>query len=416
MASYPIDPRHEYNANVRAIQDSEPVRASTSVGPAFTQIINNVETLRRKIEAIFGFHITIIVDSHAELMLIVASPDGTIALVRQDETQGNRTALYEALNDDWVFLTFFDVDLANYVTHTEMNDAIAAALASIDLSRLDVAVSTRASQVSVGAVGDAASATGSVLARLAELINNRVGAVNATGGTTVAGPANAKLNELLTRIPSGGLTLTGSLGGAARRIGWWVPGTYTWQIPTGITEIWISACGGGGSNFSHAGHHAGGGGGAAILMNRYVVVSNTTLTITVGDAASTTIISGIVTLNGGSNDGTSGGQGGASGTGSLLNNATVFGSNGMSWTNGGLTRHGGGGSLGGGGGAGGSLGAFLTPPTTRWSVQGLDGGRGIAFARGSGGGGGVWGGQGGSGGGGGATGGQGGPGMCLIQW
>jgi hypothetical protein len=49
----------------------------------------------------------------------------------------------------------------------------------------------------IGAADQPASATGTVLQRLLELINNRVGAVNATGGSASAGGANAKLNALI---------------------------------------------------------------------------------------------------------------------------------------------------------------------------------------------------------------------------
>lgn len=163
--------------------------------------------LSSKVESLAGFNISGIVDTHADLMLVdPIPPDGTMYLVKSDETNSGIMAVYQVVGGVWEFLGEFAINLDDFVTLDQLNAAIAA----IDLSNLDVPVSSRASAndllgltTNIGTTGSAASPTGNVMARLSELINNRVGAVNATGGSQTAGGANAKLNEALRLLNLG---------------------------------------------------------------------------------------------------------------------------------------------------------------------------------------------------------------------
>lgn len=252
--------------------------------------------------------------------------------------------------------------------------AVASALANVDLSGLEADLAEILTRI--GTTGQGAVATGSLMQRLLELISNRVGAVNDTGGSTTVGGSNAKLNELLTRLPSTGVTITS--GGAMRSVGWLTSGTYTWQVPPGVTQIWVTACG------------AGGGGSTADLN---------------GLNGGATILSGIVTLNGGGgglpigvgggnsagslSGGTGGGNGGGAG---VLPTPGLGGGHGAG-------PFAGGGSLGAGGSITGTVSIVVTPGAI--GIAAGSSGSVTGTSRGGSGGGG--GGNGGGGGGGGAA-------------
>jgi hypothetical protein len=120
--------------------------ADTKAREKADSLQNNVMNLGLKIDALSGFNITKAVDTHADLMNEDPSAlaDGTLYLVRSDETRDGVTTVYEAISGEWVFLAVFNINLDDYPTINQMNAAIQTALSSIDLSRLDVAVSSRA--------------------------------------------------------------------------------------------------------------------------------------------------------------------------------------------------------------------------------------------------------------------------------
>ena len=86
----------------------------------------------------------------------------------------------------------------------------------------------------VGLTNDAANADGNVLARLREILNNRLGPVNATGGSATAGSANAKLNALINNLVSSNSgSMPGSVGvngGGGGRF-WVFTASTTWTPP-----------------------------------------------------------------------------------------------------------------------------------------------------------------------------------------
>jgi len=196
------------------------------------------------------------VDTHAELLTYSGLEDGTIFLVREDETRGGETNLYEYINGQWVFLAPFGVNLDNYATIDMLNTTVQMAL-----SDLEPLILSRASAAVVGALTDptattvnntntivsmlkgilnvvltnlgnatqaassAATAAISLHQRVRELLDNRVGAVNATGGTNTAGGANAKLNAFIAAALN-----AGGIGAITRmRV---QTGTFTINFPT----------------------------------------------------------------------------------------------------------------------------------------------------------------------------------------
>jgi len=200
-----------------------------------------------------------------------------------------------------------------------------------------------------------------------EIVNPMVRtAMIADGAVTTAKIAD---NAVTTaKIANGAITtekFAQNVGFGMRRREWWVPGTYTWTVPSSLPivevvggigrgEIFITGCGGGGSGAagqpgSRAG--AGGGGGDCIISMRFLVVPGDVLTIIVGSGGQwdsqmgavtggATVVMGVVTLLGGGgggaiNPGLAGGPGGGNGG---SGSAVIGGSGG-----------GGGGSFGGGG-------------------------------------------------------------------
>lgn len=151
-------------------------------------------------------------------------------------------------------------------------------------------------------------------ASVQEIITS-IGETDDTGGSTVAGTVMAKLNKNLSQNESNSADLEfikQLLGSGSQE--WQEPGTYSFQVPTGITKITVTACGGGGGggdggNASSSGGQyrigGGGGGAAAIVKQEYTVTSGSFIEITVGRGGSretngtATIIGNLVTLAGG---------------------------------------------------------------------------------------------------------------------
>ena len=115
--------------------------------------------------------------------------------------------------------------LRSLLDRTGANDVAASATGSINAKSAEIISRIGASNNAANATNDAgvsifarlrslmdrtgandaaANATGNINAKLREIIDNRLGAVNATGGTATAGSANAKLNALLGQIGASG--------------------------------------------------------------------------------------------------------------------------------------------------------------------------------------------------------------------
>jgi hypothetical protein len=161
------------------------------------------------------------------------------------------------------------------------------------------------------------------------------------------------------------------------------PGTVTWTVPSGVTQVEVLIVGGGGGSGGggNTGYQGGGGGGGGVVYHPgFAVTPLSSITITVGSGGSAGLqtgdngfrggnggnsVFGSMTANGGGggggnsqSGGAAGGSGGGgnlySGTGGASNQpsftgATVYGNSGGT----GQANYNGGGSSGGGGGAGG---------------------------------------------------------------
>jgi len=149
--NYPLNPSPEYNTEIPKILDTDPVRASSSVNPIITTLMNNThfvkllaDTLDAKLSSLTGLNISFVVDTFADLPDTNEFPPGMLVLVRNDETRKGKTTIYEVIDGEWVFLSIMEINLDDFATIDMLNATIQAALASIDLGNLDVAVSSRA--------------------------------------------------------------------------------------------------------------------------------------------------------------------------------------------------------------------------------------------------------------------------------
>jgi hypothetical protein len=196
---------------------------------------------------------------------------------------------------------------------------------------------------------DGAARLTAARATIIDNLDARIGAVNATGGSTTAGGTNAKSNELLTRLTAaraGNLDSIGPGRTGMRRREWWTPGSHgNWIVPPGITEIFVTGCGAGapgraGGPGNVINTSIGGGGGHCVIGHRVAVTPGTAIAITIGDGSigSPTMLGTLFTLPGGSTNGNPGGPGGGRG-------GIVYSATGQQHTG-----AGGGGSYGGGGG------------------------------------------------------------------
>lgn len=151
----------------------------------------------------------------------------------------------------------------------------------------------------------------------------------ATAAEAQAGVVN---NKYMT--PERTRETVGVHGGMKRRV---FTDNGTFVVPPNVTEIYVTACGGGGGS---VGSDAKGGGGSACIIGKpYTVVPGQIINITIGaggvnGAGGTTVISGVVSLLGGTvgNDsgagkagGIGGGDGGGAGGGGSYGDGGSYG-------------------------------------------------------------------------------------------
>ena len=265
-----------------------------------------------------------------------------------------------------------------------------------------------------------AGADDELLAKVQEILD-KIGETDDTGGSTVAGTVMAKLNKNLSQNESNSADLElikQILGSGSQE--WQEPGTYSFQVPAGITKLTITACGGGGGGCKPTldygtignpddGVGGGGGGGAAISAQEYTVTPGETISITVGTGGgantngTATVIGSLVTLPGGvagskvideynvqAPGGAAGGTGGgAGGYGIMKENESITGQAGFPGVVGaggtaptvntmygytGKSAGGGGGSLGNGGNGAGAQGSSRKADATNGNRGGGGGG------------------------------------------
>ena len=151
------------------------------------------------------------------------------------------------------------------------------------------------------------------------------------------------------------------------------PGTYSWIVPPGITNVCVEAWGGGGDGgngvFSTFSNSGGGGGGGGYGYDCFTVVPGASYSLTVGGSGQASSLGTLILANGGTNGSYSGGSGtGSSGVGGSsaasfnINGADGAGRDGGTGANGGLggigvnNGNGSAGNFPGGGGGGGAAG------------------------------------------------------------
>ena len=198
-----------------------------------------------------------------------------------------------------------------------------------------------------------------------------------TSGTVPAGKAwkieAIGLGPNSSAIPTSGFSTTATPEIFTSPVTFSTPGTYSWIVPPGVTNICVEAWGGGGDGgngvFSTFSNSGGGGGGGGYGYDCFTVVPGASYSLTVGGSGQASSLGTLILANGGTNGSYSGGSGtGSSGFGGSsaasfnINGADGAGRDGGTGANGGLGGIGvnnGTGSAGnfpGGGGGGGAAG------------------------------------------------------------
>jgi len=262
--NYPIDPNHKYNPEMPIILDDDPVKASTDVNPRFAQVLNNIEyvkkfadTSRAIVNSLLGFDVVSAVETYEKLTSLDTSyiQDGTQFLVLKDKNNTNKTAVYEFIDGKWNLVSAVNIDLKDFVTLDMLNVALELATSGIDLSALDVLVSSRApantalsNEVWTDALATAIAITNSriqgnitqaildaaarltdaravnidrigrgsnaasrlfndamtLFSALREIVENQLGANNSAASAALTANQSAKLNEIIRIIGSTG--------------------------------------------------------------------------------------------------------------------------------------------------------------------------------------------------------------------
>jgi len=198
-----------------------------------------------------------------------------------------------------------------------------------------------------------------------------------TSGTVPAGKAwkieAIGLGPNSSAIPTSGFSTTATPEIFTSPVTFSTPGTYSWIVPPGITNVCVEAWGGGGDGgngvFSTFSNSGGGGGGGGYGYDCFTVVPGASYSLTVGGSGQASSLGTLILANGGTNGSYSGGSGtGSSGFGGSsaasfnINGADGAGRDGGTGANGGLggigvnNGNGSAGNFPGGGGGGGAAG------------------------------------------------------------
>jgi hypothetical protein len=198
-----------------------------------------------------------------------------------------------------------------------------------------------------------------------------------TSGTVPTGKAwkieAIGLGPNSSAIPTSGFSTTATPEIFTSPVTFSTPGTYSWIVPPGITNVCVEAWGGGGDGgngvFSTFSNSGGGGGGGGYGYDCFTVVPGASYSLTVGGSGQASSLGTLILANGGTNGSYSGGSGtGSSGFGGSsaasfnINGADGAGRDGGTGANGGLggigvnNGNGSAGNFPGGGGGGGAAG------------------------------------------------------------
>jgi hypothetical protein len=211
-----------------------------------------------------------------------------------------------------------------------------------------------------------------------------------TSGTVPAGKAwkieAIGLGPNSADIPTSGFSTTAAPEIFTSPVTFSTPGTYSWIVPPGITNICVEAWGGGGAggNGTYPQYYSGGGGGGGGYgYDCFAVVPGSNYTITVGSEGQLSSVGSLIAATGGSG-GTSAsstaqgvsGLGGSSAATFNINGADGAGRDGGTGANGGRGGEGSTGATGddgsfpgGGGGGGGTSSSYQS----RYGGDGADG-------------------------------------------
>jgi hypothetical protein len=209
-----------------------------------------------------------------------------------------------------------------------------------------------------------------------------------TSGTVPTGKAwkieAIGLGPNSSAIPTSGFSTTATPEIFTSPVTFSNPGTYSWIVPPGVTNICVEAWGGGGdggAGGSIFGNGGAGGGGGAYGYDCFSVVPGASYTLTVGGPGQASSLGTLITANGGV-DGTSGSStaAGVFGIGGTSNaNFNMSGEDGLahnSGCNASNSSRGGNGANGGFGGNGASRSGSSCSSYTVATVGGFPGGGG----------------------------------------
>jgi hypothetical protein len=209
-----------------------------------------------------------------------------------------------------------------------------------------------------------------------------------TSGTVPTGKAwkieAIGLGPNSSAIPTSGFSTTATPEIFTSPVTFSTPGTYSWIVPPGVTNICVEAWGGGGdggAGGSIFGNGGAGGGGGAYGYDCFSVVPGASYTLTVGGPGQASSLGTLITANGGV-DGTSGSStaAGVFGIGGTSNaNFNMSGEDGLahnSGCNASNSSRGGNGANGGFGGNGASRSGSSCSSYTVATVGGFPGGGG----------------------------------------
>ena len=129
-----------------------------------------------------------------------------------------------------------------------------------------------------------------------------------TSGTVPAGKAwkieAIGLGVNSSEIPTSGFSTAATPTIFTSPVTYSTPGTYTWVVPPGVTNICVEAWGGGGAGgggYYPAQYHGGGGGGGGYGYDCFTVVPGSNYTVTVGSQAQTSSVGSLIAATGGKN-------------------------------------------------------------------------------------------------------------------
>lgn len=109
MADYPISANPVYTTNIRALQDTDPARASDIFNPLFMKILDNIHAIKLAADTLAGVTLSGIVEKYSALPPADGLVNGVMYLVQKDETRldskGNpKSTIYKVVDGVWEYV------------------------------------------------------------------------------------------------------------------------------------------------------------------------------------------------------------------------------------------------------------------------------------------------------------------------